>query len=173
VLDPDDLPGAAGVGHVGIRGRARVLADHDVAVVAGEVDVEAAGLGVVGRERHREQAALPAAAHVVADVEKGLAAQLAVHEHADPARLLGHEHARAVAGRGGDEGRLVEAADPRQADARLGRLGGLVALDLVATRGGQGRRDREQCEQEGEPPHRAQDGRRRLIFGEAWYVPSG
>ena len=63
-----DGPGRAGVGAVGAR--ALVLDDALVAVRAGEVDVEAPARGVVGRERHREQALLAARGRPGGDVQE-------------------------------------------------------------------------------------------------------
>ncbi len=82
-------PGGAGVGAV--RARPPVLDDALVAVAVGEVDVEAPAGGVVGRERHRQQALLAARGDLRGDVQERRAELAAVADDHDPAALLDHE----------------------------------------------------------------------------------
>ena len=138
---PQHDPGRAGVGAVGAR--APVLDHALVARVVGEVDVEAAGVGVVGREGDRQQALLAAGGDLAADVEERALAP-AADDHDAPG-LLDHEHAPAVGGRRGHVDRGLEAPDRLQARAaaggggRGGRRGGL------GRRGRRGRRRRRRC----------------------------
>ena len=71
LIDAEQRRGRVGKGHVRIVGHA-VLDDLRVAVDVGVVDEEAAVLRVAGMEGEAEQALLVAAAHEIADVEKGL-----------------------------------------------------------------------------------------------------
>ena len=120
-----DEPRAAGVGAVGAGLRAAVLDDALRAALVGVVDVEAARLGVVGRERDRQQALLAAADHLAAHVEERARQPLAGAHDADRAALLDDEDAARVAGRRGDVQRRVEAADVDELHAVGGRrLGG-------------------------------------------------
>ena len=153
----------SGVGVVGVA--APVLDDPLVAGVVGEVDVEAAAVGVVGRERDREQPLLAARGHLVADVEEGRVELAAVaHDH-HAAALLDDELARAVAGRRRDVDRRVERADPLEPHAargarRTGASGAALAVG-VAAGAGAAARPRRRPRRRSSPPRPARGARRR------------
>ena len=155
-----------------VLARAAVLDDPRVALQVGVVDVEAPAGGVVGREGHRQQAALAARRRSCARVEERLRELAAAAHDADAPALLDDEHAPGVAGRRGHVERAVEAPEPDEADAapdgrprgrgrggrrgrggsrRRGRLRRVVLLARAAAGEREGRR--EDGRQERRAPH--------------------
>ena len=119
VRDLDDLAAAGAGRHVRARARAAQLVDAQVAVRARVEDVEEPALGVVGGERHREQAAL-ALVEVddVTHVEERAAQPAAALAHLDEPVLRDDELARAVAPGRGDVRGVAERPDLREPETR-------------------------------------------------------
>ena len=132
----EQLALAARVGLLGVRGDAE-LRDVRVAGAVGVVHEEPPVLGVARVEGQAQKPPLAARADARGDVQEDGALERAVADDADAAALLGHEHARAVAGRGLQVERVAQAAGHQlggerglAGDRRSGRTG----------RGGRGRR---------------------------------
>ena len=69
-----DMVAAGRIGHVAVAGQRAVAPQLAVAGEVGQIDVEGAARGEVGRGGEAEQAALAVGRGLVADVEEGVAA---------------------------------------------------------------------------------------------------
>ena len=126
-------------GDVGVRARAVVLGDGQVAVVPpGEVQEEPAIDLVVGMEGDPQQAALAAGRDEVGDVDERGRQERAVLDDADPATLLDDEEPPAAVARADDLDRGVEPGDDGRQDHR-GGTAGATGTDREQEDGGHGR----------------------------------
>jgi hypothetical protein len=123
--------GPSGVG--AIRAAAPELDDALVTGGVGVVDVEQPAVGVVGRERERQEALLAARGDLAAEIEERRAELAPVAQHQHAAALLDDELAPAVAGRGRDVDGRVERADAPELHA-ASRCAGVAGLGLVLGR---------------------------------------
>jgi len=112
--DPQDDQAGGWIGRRR-RGAGAEALDHDRALQIGVADIKVAVARELRVEDERQQPAFAFGKYARADVEVGLVARNAILDDAHPARPLGHEQA-ALAGRGGEPGRIVEiGGDLRQA----------------------------------------------------------